>query len=84
MSLEPMDRRSSLVLDPTRLAILCARRSDDGGVDKRPCLNPDRLGLELSGDLVKQCFVQRLTDERLTEPDERRALGVASLVEKPQ
>jgi hypothetical protein len=75
MSLEPMDRRSSLVLDPTRLAILLARGSDDGRIDKRSGLDPDRLGLELSGDLVKQRFVQRLSDERLTEPDERCALG---------
>jgi hypothetical protein len=29
----------------------------------------------LSSDLVEQRFVQRLSDERFTEPDERRALG---------
>ena len=70
-----MDRRPSLVLDPTRLAILLARGGDDGRIDKRPGLDPDRLGLELSGDLVEQRFVQRLSDQRPTEPDERRALG---------
>src|ERR1700722_15452180 len=72
MSLEPMDRRPSLVLDPTRLAILFARGSDDGRIDKRSGLDPDRLDLELSGDLVKQRFVQRLCDESLTEPHESR------------
>jgi hypothetical protein len=54
MSLEPMHSRPSLVLDPTRLAILFARGGDDGRIHKRPGLDPDRLGLELSGDLVKQ------------------------------
>jgi hypothetical protein len=75
MSQEPMDRRPSLVLDPTRLAILFARGGDDGRIDKRSGLDPDRLGLELSSDLVERRFVQRLSDERFTEPDKRRALG---------
>lgn len=43
MSLEPMDRRPSLVLDPPRLAILFARGGDDGRIDDRPVLDPDRL-----------------------------------------
>jgi hypothetical protein len=30
----------------------------DGGVDKRSCVDPDRLGLELAGDLVEQRLVQ--------------------------
>ena len=70
-----MDRRPSPVLDPTRLAILFARGGDDGRIDKRSGLDSDRLGLELSGDLAEPRFVRRLSDERLTEPDKRRALG---------
>jgi hypothetical protein len=80
-----MDRRSALVLNPTRLAILFACGGDDGRIDKRCGLDPDRLGIELSGDLVKQRFLQRLSDatalrncKNVVRP------GVASLVEKPQ
>jgi IS5 family transposase len=36
------------------------RGGDDGRIDKRSGLDPDRLGLELSSDLVEQRFVQRL------------------------
>jgi hypothetical protein len=62
MSLKPMGRRPSPALDPTHLAILFTRGGDDGGIDKRPGLDPDRLGLELISDLVEQRFVQRLSD----------------------
>ena len=46
MSLEPMDRRPSLVLDPTRLGILFARGGDDGRIDERSGL--DAIALALS------------------------------------
>ena len=58
MRLEAIDRRPAFVFDPARLVVAFARGGNDGGVDKRPCLDPDRLGLELGGDLVEQRLVQ--------------------------
>jgi hypothetical protein len=41
------------VLDPMRLAVTLAGRGDGGGVDQRASLHPDRLSLELGGDLIE-------------------------------
>ena len=46
VSLEPMDRRPSLTLDPTRLTILFARGGDDGRSTSVPVLT--RIALDLS------------------------------------
>jgi hypothetical protein len=70
-----MDRHASLVLDPARLVILFPRGAMMVASTSVPVLTRIALDLELSGDLVKQRFVQRLSDESVTEPHESRALG---------
>ena len=58
MSLVSMHRRPALVFDPARLVIAFARGGNDGGVDQRSCLDLDRSGLGVSGNLVEQPLVQ--------------------------
>ena len=59
------------------------RGGNDGGVDKRSCLDPDRLGLELGGDLVEQRLVQVLSDEGFPEPNEGGALRRGFIPREP-
>ena len=84
MRLEAIDRRPAFVFDPARLVVAFARGGNDGGVDKRSCLNPDRLGLELGGDLVEQRLVQVLSDEGFPEPNEGGALRRGFIPQNPQ
>lgn len=74
MGLEAVHRRFALVLDPMRLAVLLAGRGDKGGIDERPPLDPDRPGLELSGDGLEQRLVQPTGRQHLAEADEGGAL----------
>jgi hypothetical protein len=39
MGLEAIDRRPAFVFDPARLVVAFARGGNDGGVDKRSCLD---------------------------------------------
>src|ERR1700733_12939486 len=83
MRLESIARRPAFVFDPARLAVAFARGGNDGGVDKRSCLDPDRLGLELGGDLVEQRLVQVLSDEGFPEPNEGGALRRGFIPREP-
>src|ERR1700722_1801340 len=83
MRLEAIDCRPAFVFDPARLAVAFARGGNDGGVDKRSCLDPDRLGLELGGDLVEQRLVQVLSDEGFPEPNEGGALRRGFIPREP-
>ena len=47
------------------------------------CLDPDRLGLELGGDLVEQRLVQILSDEGFPEPNEGGALRRGFIPREP-
>ena len=84
MRLEAIDRRPAFVFDPARLVIAFARGGNDGGVDKRSCLDPDRLGLELGGDLVEQRLVQVLSKRAFRNRTKVVRSGVASSPENPQ
>ena len=83
MRLEAIDRRPAFVFDPARLVVAFARGGNDGGVDKRSCLGPDRLGPELGGDLVEQRLVQVLSDEGFPEPNEGGALRRSFIPREP-
>lgn len=73
MCLEAMHSWLAFVLDPTRFIIFFAGRGDDGCIDQRAGLHPDRLGFELGGDRVEQHFVQFPLDQDLAKAHERRA-----------
>jgi hypothetical protein len=78
-----MKRRSAFMFNPAGLFIVFTRRGDDGGVDKRSCLDPDCLGFELGGDLVEQRLVQVLSDEGFPEPNEGGALRRGFIPREP-
>ena len=48
-----------------------------------PVLTPDRLGLELGGDLVEQRLVQVLSDQGFAEPNEGGALRRGFIYREP-
>lgn len=70
MGLEAMNRRSALVLDPMRLAVALAGGGDDGRIDQRARLQPDRPRFELGGDRLEQGLVQPARRQRLAKAHE--------------